>query len=43
VKYAEPRPIFEPEISARRIKEIANGVEAVQGVVHIEKINGPML
>ena len=43
MKYAEARPYADPEAAARRLMEIANGVEAVQGVIHIEKINGPML
>lgn len=43
MRYPEPRPYADPEAAARRIMEIANGVEAVQGVIHIEKINGPML
>ena len=44
MKYAEPRPYADPETAARRLMEIANGIEAVQsvqGVVHIEKINAP--
>jgi hypothetical protein len=43
MKYSGPRPYADPEAAARRIMEIANGVEAVQGVIHIEKINYPML
>jgi hypothetical protein len=43
MKYAEARPYADPEAAARGIMEIANGIEAVQGVIHIEKINGPML
>ena len=43
MKFAEARPYADPEAAARRIMEIANGIEAVQGVIHIEKINGPML
>jgi hypothetical protein len=42
VKYVEPSPLSEPETAARKLIEIANGVEAVQdGRIHIEKINGP--
>jgi hypothetical protein len=37
MKLATPRP------SARRILEIANAVEPVQGRIHIEKINEPFL
>ena len=29
--------------AGRRLMEIANGIEAVQGVIHIEKVNAPML
>jgi hypothetical protein len=43
MKYAEPRPYADPEAAARRLMEIANAVEAVHGVIHIEKINEPML
>jgi len=43
MKYAGARPYADPEKAARRIMEIANGIEAVQGMVHIEKINYPML
>ena len=35
------RPFVDPEKAARKIIEIANGVEAVQdGRIHIEKIKG---
>ena len=44
MKYAEPRPWADPAVAARKLLEIANGVETVQdGRIHIEKINGPML
>lgn len=43
MKYAESHPYADPEAAARRLMEIANAVEAVQGIIHIEKINGPML
>jgi hypothetical protein len=39
MKYAAPRPYADPEKAARRILEIANSVEPVQGRIHIEKIN----
>jgi hypothetical protein len=43
-KYVEPSPLSDPETAARKLIEIANGVEAVQdGRIHIEKINGPFL
>jgi len=36
-------PYADPEKAARRILEIANAVEPVQGRIHIEKINEPFL
>jgi hypothetical protein len=43
VKYTATRPYADPEKAARRILEIANAVEPVQGRIHIEKINEPFL
>jgi hypothetical protein len=44
MKSREERPYADPEAAARKLIEIANGVEAVrEGRIHIEKINGPML
>lgn len=43
MKYAEPRPYADPDAAARRLMEIANVVEPVQGRIHIEKISGPFL
>jgi hypothetical protein len=43
MKYAAARPYSDPEKAARRILEIANAVEPIQGRIHIEKINGPFL
>jgi hypothetical protein len=43
MKYATARPYADPEIAARRIPEIANAVEPIQGRIHIEKINEPFL
>jgi hypothetical protein len=37
------RPYADPEKAARRILEIANAVEPIQGRIHIEKINEPFL
>jgi hypothetical protein len=34
-------PYADPEKAARRILEIANAVEPIQGRIHIEKINEP--
>jgi hypothetical protein len=43
MKYASPRPFADPEKAARRILEIANADEPVQGRIHVEKINDPFL
>jgi hypothetical protein len=43
MKYATVRPHADPEKAARRILEIANAVEPIQGRIHIEKINEPFL
>jgi hypothetical protein len=44
MKFIQPRPFANPEVAARKIIEIANGVEAAQdGRIHIEKISGPFL
>jgi hypothetical protein len=44
VKYVETSPLSDPETAARKLVEIASGVEAVQdGRIHIEKVNGPFL
>ena len=43
MKYAADRPYADPDKAARRILEIANAVEPIQGRIHIEKINGPFL
>ena len=43
-KFVESSPLSDPEIAARKLIEIANGVEALQDDrIHIEKINGPFL
>ena len=43
-KFVEGSPLSDPETTARKLSEIANGVEAVQdGRIHIEKVNGPFL
>ena len=42
MKFSPDRPYSDPEKAARKIIEVANGVESVQdGRIHIEKINGP--
>jgi hypothetical protein len=44
MKFTADRPYSDPKKAARKILEIANGVEPVQdGRIHIEKINGPFL
>ena len=44
MKFVQPRPFADPEVAARKIIEIANGVEAAQdGRIHIEKISGRFL
>jgi len=44
MNFVERRPFADPEVAARKIIEIAHGVEATQdGRIHIEKINGPFL
>ena len=44
MKYAEPRPLSDPEKAARKLLEIASAMEAVQGGrIYIEIINGQFL
>jgi len=44
MNFVDRRPFADPEVAARKIIEIAKGVEAAQdGRIHIEKINGPFL
>jgi hypothetical protein len=43
MKHAEARPYAEPEAAARKLLELAAGVEAINDRIHIEKINGPFL
>ncbi|WP_426418123.1 hypothetical protein [Bradyrhizobium genosp. A] len=38
------RPYTDPEVAARKLVELAAGIEAVQdGRIHIEKLNEPFL
>jgi hypothetical protein len=40
----EHRPFAKPDIAARKLIEIANGIEAVQdGRIYIERVNAPFL
>ena len=44
MNFFERRPFADPEVAARKIIEIASGVETTQdGRIHIEKISGPFL
>lgn len=44
MKLASERPYANPEAAARKLVEIAKGIEAVQdGPIHIEKLNAPFL
>ena len=44
MKFVPNRPYSDPENAARKLVEIANGVEVVaDGKVYIELINGPFL
>jgi hypothetical protein len=43
MKHTEARPYAEPEAAARKLLELAAGVQAINGRIHIEKINGPFL
>jgi hypothetical protein len=40
MRFVAPRPFVNPDIAARKLVEIANGVEAVQdGRIYIERVN----
>ena len=44
MKFAAARPFANPDVAARKLVEIANGVEAVQeGRIYIERVNAPFL
>ena len=43
-KFVADRAFADPDVAARKIVEIANGVEAVQdGRIYIERVNAPFL
>jgi hypothetical protein len=43
-KLVAARPFADPDAAARKLIEIANGVEAVQdGRIYIERVNAPFL
>jgi hypothetical protein len=44
MKFVERRPFANPDLAARQLVEIANGIEAVQdGRIHIERVNATFL
>jgi hypothetical protein len=44
MKFVQPRPLADPDLAARKLVEIANGIEAVQdGRIFIELINAQFL
>ena len=43
MKPVEPRPFADPQAAARKLLELAAGIEPINGRIHIEKINGPFL
>ena len=43
MKHVTDRPYSDPEKAARKLLEIANATEPVDGKIYIEKINAPML
>jgi hypothetical protein len=44
MKFIERHPFANPDVAARKLIEIANGVEPAQdGRIYIEKVNAPFL
>jgi hypothetical protein len=44
MKFVERRPFTDPDVAARKLIEIANGIEAMQdGRIYIERVNAPFL
>ncbi|MCK1287082.1 hypothetical protein IVB41_24540 [Bradyrhizobium sp. 44] len=44
MKHVNERPFADPQAAARKLVQLASGIEAVQdGRIHIEKINYPFL
>jgi hypothetical protein len=44
MKFVQKGPFANPDAAARKLVEIANGVEAVQdGRIYIERVNAPFL
>ena len=41
MKFVDARPFADPDITARKLIELANAIETAQdGRIHVEKING---
>ncbi|MDA9510935.1 hypothetical protein XI09_41030 [Bradyrhizobium sp. CCBAU 11386] len=43
MKLVDERPYADPEAAARKLVELAAGVEPINGRIHIEKINYPFM
>jgi hypothetical protein len=44
MKFVEPTHLADPDAAARKLAEIANGIDAVQdGRIYIERVNGAFL
>jgi hypothetical protein len=44
IKFVTPRPFADADLAARKLIEIANGIEALQdGRIFIEQVNAPFL
>jgi hypothetical protein len=44
MKFTADRPFADPDVAARKLVEIANGVEPAQdGRIYIERVNAPFL
>src|ERR1700747_3483195 len=44
MKFVERKPLSDPDVAARKLVEIANGVDAVRdGRIYIERVNAPFL
>jgi hypothetical protein len=44
MKFVADRPVAYPDLAARKLAEIANGVEAaMDGRIYIERVNAPFL
>ncbi|MCK1721255.1 hypothetical protein [Bradyrhizobium sp. 141] len=43
MKHVEARPYADPAAAARRLVELTASIQAINGRIHIEKINAPFL